>query len=433
MRLGASNWDGCELVVPRHYPTFAERVASPEAPANPDRPSRADDDDGLDDLPPLDGEVEEAPPTEPDLGGFLDDDSDETVSLDDATAENEPIDASDLQLPEETGGLEGAGDAAELELGELVLGGFAVDDAPIGEDDRPAEDAAVHDDDAMFHDGGGETMDVGEEGPLDDEDEVSESRLPDIDADEDDRNDDAPPLPLEEEPSGLPWAAEPWTRVGAPWPVGDATAVACLGRGAIVVGRSESGVIELTRVDLEGACQSVAASGVEPGHVRSLTAAGETVVAKTQDGGLFVSADGGSTFTPAEADGSRSLGELPPGALPSPSAVRGSLVSYGGRKSGIVRGGKGQEWSSIAWDGKVTAITFIDDTGTVAAATYSAADDTTDLVRVSPGGAAVVVARIGAARVTSDSDGRVAAMAYDDARGVLWVVGGFGVAAFAGR
>jgi hypothetical protein len=433
MRLGTGNWEGCELVVPNAQPTLPTRLGIPEAPATPGRPSPADDDVVLDDLPPLDGDLEDAPPTEPDLSDLVDDDGSDGA-LDDATAENEPVDASELHLPEEAGGLEGAGDAADLELGELVLGGFASDDRPIGEDDHPPDDGHLHEDDAVFQDGGSEHIDVGEEGPVDDEDDVSESRLPDIDADEDDRQEDAPSVvPFEDEPSGLPWAAEPWARVGAPWPVGDATAVACLGRGAIVVGRSESGVVELTRVDLEGGCQAVAASGLEPARVRSLTAEGETVVAKTQDGGLFVSADGGSTFTPADPGGSRVLGELPPGALSAPSAVRGSLVSYGGRKGGIVRGGKIQPFVSVAWEGKVTALAFIDDVGTVAAATYSAADDTTDLIRVSAGGAAVVVARVGPARATGEADGRVVAMAYDDSRGVLWVVGGFGVAAFGGR
>jgi hypothetical protein len=214
-----------------------------------------------------------------------------------------------------------------------------------------------------------------------------------------------------------------------------------VGRGAIVVGCSESEAIELMRVDLEGGCQAVRASGLEPARVRSLAAEGETVVAKTQDGALFVSADGGSTFIPraSTADDGAQLtarsgaSELPPGAAATPSAARGPFLAYSGRKAGMVRGSKGQPWASFAWEGKVTALAFIDDAGTLAAATYSAAEDTSTLVRVSPEGQALVVARIGPARATSETDGRVVAMAYDDSRGVLWVVGGFGVAAFAGR
>lgn len=183
----------------------------------------------------------------------------------------------------------------------------------------------------------------------------------------------------------------------------------------------------------------------------SLSADGETVVARTLDGGLFVSADGGTSFIPADDRGSpvaegvahsgrapsSSVGRLPrdaPGAAPSACvAVRGGLVAYGARKGGIVRGGKGRPWSPLAWEGRVTDLAFVDDAGTLVAATYSDVDDTSSLVRVSAAGQPQLVARIGPARSGGDADGRVVAMAYDDARGVLWVAGGFGVAAFAGR
>jgi hypothetical protein len=111
-------------------------------------------------------------------------------------------------------------------------------------------------------------------------------------------------------------------------------------------------------------------------------------------------------------------------------------------------------WASHAWEGRITALAFVDDAGTLVAATYSEADDTTALVCLgAPGSAAgelraQVVARIGPARGPGgadgvagaddgegalDADARVLALAYDDARGVVWVAGGFGVAAFAVR
>jgi hypothetical protein len=40
---------------------------------------------------------------------------------------------------------------------------------------------------------------------------------------------------------------------------------------------------------------------------------------------------------------------------------------------------------------------------------------------------------VGATRDDADADGRAVAMACDDPRGVVWVAGGFGVAAFAIR
>jgi hypothetical protein len=81
----------------------------------------------------------------------------------------------------------------------------------------------------------------------------------------------------------------------------------------------------------------------------------------------------------------------------------------------------------------VTALAFVDDAGTLAVASYSDADDTTALVRLDAAGRAAVVARIGPARAEGEADGRVLAMDYDEARGVVWVAGGFGVAAFAVR
>jgi len=40
------------------------------------------------------------------------------------------------------------------------------------------------------------------------------------------------------------------------------------------------------------------------------------------------------------------------------------------------------------------------------------------------------VASIGATRADPESDGQVTALAHDEARGVVWVAGGFGIAAF---
>jgi hypothetical protein len=137
-------------------------------------------------------------------------------------------------------------------------------------------------------------------------------------------------------------------------------------------------------------------------------------------------------------------------------AVRGVHVAYAGRRGGVVRRNANGTWATHTWDGRVTALAFVDDAGTLVAATYSEADDTTALVcleaqRGSVEPRASVVARIGPSRVepgyaerTEDgelsesgerveADARVLAMAHDDARGVVWVAGGFGVAAFALR
>jgi len=81
----------------------------------------------------------------------------------------------------------------------------------------------------------------------------------------------------------------------------------------------------------------------------------------------------------------------------------------------------------------VTALVFLDDAGRVLAATYSDTDDTTALVDLDVAGGASIVARLGATRADPDSDGQVLSMAHDEARGVVWLAGGFGVAVFAVR
>ncbi len=423
-------------------------LLSPTGPLGPERPPSGTpstvpgDDEPLDELPPLDDDAAEPPRNDADLAGLVDDSgAEEGGWLDDRTAEDDPVDVAELDLREENGPADEptAEGTSLLGAGEFDLG-LPGEAQSVGEDDHPADDAALLDDDPGDDpdDHTDLRSDAGEEGPLSEEDEVSEGALPDLDADEEGSPEDAPAPALEDEPAELPWAAQPWVRVGAPWPIVDATAIACAGTGAVAVARLEGGAVRLVRLDLEGACDPVVSVGLEPARVRSLSGEGDTVVAWT-DAGLFASSDRGSVFAPADAgDGSGSRGvharlladapDLAPGA---PVAVRGGMVAYGARKGGIARGGKGRAWSPVVWDGKATALAFLDDDGTLAVATYSDAEDTTALVQVSAAGEAVVLARLGPARAGTDADARVVAMAYDDARGVLWVAGGFGVAAFA--
>jgi hypothetical protein len=75
----------------------------------------------------------------------------------------------------------------------------------------------------------------------------------------------------------------------------------------------------------------------------------------------------------------------------------------------------------------------VDDKGSLVAATYSDSDDTTALVNLGESGKASVAARLGPGRSDGELDGRALSLACDGARGVIWVAGGFGVAAFAIR
>jgi hypothetical protein len=378
-------------------------------------------------------------------------------------------------------------------------------------------------------------LDGGDEGPVSPDEELREEDLPLLDSDEAGDLDEASLIDAgfaADEPLGLAWAAEPWSRVGAPVPLASATAVACVLRGALVAGRSEAGVAELSQVDLEGAVQGLAAAGLDVSDVRSLDVERDdgralVVVAVTEGGQAFVSRDAGATFVllgaQASTDGSgaavpepdshvlqaviangkvwlhtrsgellavvRSEAEtariercdvggriaaiardsaprnaavaaiaidddgrpvaivrgLPDGSLvreradgpeskaPALLAIRSGHVAYAGQRGGVARSLGSAPLAAFVWEGRVTALSFVDDGGTLVAATYSEVDDTTALVKLDTDGRASVVARIGPSHPDMEADGRVLAMAHDEARGVVWVAGAFGVAAFAIR
>jgi len=137
--------------------------------------------------------------------------------------------------------------------------------------------------------------------------------------------------------------------------------------------------------------------------------------------------------------------ELTPSARPSGDertdrwgearvAARASFEAVAWRGAVYRRSAPGA-WQRFGWDGIVTALTFVDDDGTLLAATYSSEDEATALVRVDPAGRPEVVALVGlvgASIEDPDCDGRASALACDDAHGVVWLAGGFGIAAFAG-
>jgi hypothetical protein len=111
-------------------------------------------------------------------------------------------------------------------------------------------------------------------------------------------------------------------------------------------------------------------------------------------------------------------------------AARGSFVAMASGGEVLLRRAGGA-WQRACWDGGVTAMAFVDDAGTLLAATYSQVDATTVLVAVGPSGRPAVVGLVGGSPDDPDADGRALALACDDARGVVWLAGGFGIAAFA--
>jgi hypothetical protein len=393
------------------------------------------EDDELDELPPLDDEP--APAPEADVGELLEEQKGD-ASLDDATGEDAPVDTDELDVNEAEGGwLEEPADAPDLDLGDVAM----VELGDLGGDDL--EEPGVEGQDFGLVEGPEHgDLDAGDEGPVAADEELREEDLPDLDADDEGDLQDAALVEAgfaADEPAGLPWAAQPWSRVGAPVPLVSATALACAARGALVAGRAEGGAPELVRVDLEGASQALAAEGLDVAQVRALEVEGDTVVAVIDGGAARISRDGGARFEPAErvppADAAlaRTLEDLdaPEARAPAVTARRGSHVAYAARRGGVVRSAGDGTWRAFPWEGSVTALAFVDDRGTLLAATYSDPDDTTALVLVDEPGRTSVVARIGATRSEPESDGRVLAMAHDAAHEVVWLAGGFGVAAFA--
>lgn len=482
--------------------TFVNAFAASGAAPGPERPR--DESESLDDLPPLDGDAKDGPDPEQSFEDPLGDEPGE-ASLDDSTSEDDPADPGDLEVDEaETGWLNEPADAPDLELGDVAIADFGDETRP-GDDET--EESTEGELDVGFADGPERgNLDSGDEGPLDADEELREADLPALDADEDGEIDEAALVDAgfaADEPLGLPWAAQPWLRVGAPVPLVAATAVACTLRGAVVCGRAEGGAAELSRIDLEGTCQSLPARGIEASSVRGLAVEGGVIVALVEGAGVLVSRDAGAAFELVADTGSAvdavvasgtvwlrtRAGELlaldgdtgaaqrstvpgsvaaiarddtgiaalvvdpagrpayllrgvaasalshepiagPETGAPALVAARHDHVAYTGRRGGVVRRLAGGMAREVGWEGRVTALAFVDDLGTLVAATYSASDDTSALVRVDNAGKPSVIARVGPASGDAEADGRVVAMAIDEAHGVVWVCGGFGVAAF---
>jgi hypothetical protein len=490
------------------------------------RPPSEQEEDELEELPPIDGDGRDGPEPAPDLEEIDGEEPAEPgagASLDDSTGEDDALDASALEGLEsdeaEGGWLDEPVDSPDLDLGEPALLD-AGDEAVALED---AEEPLAPDEDFGIGEGGERSgLDFAEEGPVNADEELRDEDLPALDADDapdEDAKDDEGLLDeriIGEEPLGLPWAAEPWAPVGSPLGLsnvglpGGITAMTCAARGALVAGRAASGAHELIRVDLEGGRQVLPAEELRGGRVGALAAEGEVVAAVVEGSRLLLSHDGGGRFEAVgvpegvaaanvvvtsgilwvrtrtgsllSARPGRILERCPvPGSVVSLTAdglggavalavdetgrpatlvrgkasgavvceavqapagraapwlsARGDHVAYGAaslRGGVVVRKGDGT-WERLPWEGRGTALSIVDALGTVVVATYSEADDTTGLVRLDRAGTASLVARLGPSRDDPEADGRTLALAFDDPRGVVWVAGGFGVAAFAIR
>src|SRR5258708_1788949 len=95
------------------------------------------DEDELEPLPPLDGDSSEKPEAEPDYAELLEEGKEE-ATLDDATGEDDPLDASDLDLEsEEDGWLGEAGEGQDLDMGDVAIVDFGDEASPADDADEP--------------------------------------------------------------------------------------------------------------------------------------------------------------------------------------------------------------------------------------------------------------------------------------------------------
>ncbi|HEV3192112.1 MAG TPA: hypothetical protein VGY54_16485, partial [Polyangiaceae bacterium] len=221
------------------------------------------DEDELDELPPLDGETVDTPESE---------EPEEHEDLPDADSEDGALsplplsdDLGDVDLSSNEGEgswLDEAPDTPDLNLGGQSLAEWEEKTSSLDDTEASGE---AHED----LEGGeiGETgdLDAGDEGPRDSDEELREQDLPALDADAEGEAGDAGFVDARfaaDEPLGLPWAAAPWLRVGAPLGLPAATAIAQFGRGALVTlqGPASEGS-RLVHVDLEGSIRVLAANG----------------------------------------------------------------------------------------------------------------------------------------------------------------------------
>ncbi len=461
-----------------------------------------DDDDALGDLPPLDGEEDEAEIPAEDL----EDDEVPSTSgdpFDDATADGHV--PHELQIEgSEAGWLDGADEAETLDVGGADLDFDAEEKDLLKDNDEPGTG------DEDFGLGGDERVgatDAGEEGFLADDEALREEDLPRLDADDDGEGEDAAFFDLGAEGSGddtqAIWSAVPWVRVGAPLHVGPVRGLACAARGMFVAGS------RMALVDLEGGVEAVLARGLGKRDVARIAFDGAALVAATEGGGLFVSRDAGGIFTElrawremvsveeaaggldialgggelwgrtsagkllvsvdvgtsweiADVDGfvlaisvddkgalvalASGLGrvEVLRGRRGALEAMRvpdaafaleplgeasvvawGSAVAFALRSAGIHRTIDGSNWSRIENVTGAVAVEFIDAAGTLLGALVSEGGEHTWLARIGADGASRVVATI-------DDRGPFDAvvLAWDEAPGVAWVGGSFGLFAF---
>jgi hypothetical protein len=184
-------------------------------------------------------------------------------------------------------------------------------------------------------------------------------------------------------------------------------------QGSLLWSRDPGGAWETVQ-DIDGFAQALCTDD-RGGVVVVLRALAETEVLRRGAGGI------------------RRLGvpvEMAPAGLDRPMTVAacGAAIAIGVEGEGVIFTRDGRTWRRVTGTERVTAFALLDDAGTLAVAVDSdEAGARSSLLRVSPSGEQTVVATW---QDRPPSEPGVTALAVDASHQVVWVAGGFGVAAF---
>jgi hypothetical protein len=242
-----------------------------------------------------------------------------------------------------------------------------------------------------------------------------------------------------------------------------------LADGARIVVTTEGAGVWISR---DGGASFVAADGwrglVQPNEAAvglEVTLAGDELWGATAQGSLLWSGDLGAHWEKVDGGGFvaavsvddarelvalvRTLGgaaiargrrgalahtSLPLGLVSSELSVRALLAARGLKVAMAIEGSPvcvsldGVSWTGIPGTETATALDWQTDEGVLVVGLYDSVQERAWLARVSPRANVHVVAEVFGAR--PDGEGGILSLACDDARGVVWIAGGFGVAAF---
>jgi len=337
-------------------------------PLKPEEKPR-DDDDELDELPPIDGDGDAADDAEADPEDLDEEIDDGGDPMDDSTGEDDSVDEledSETEPEAQASWLNDAGEDDALDvgapdaLGEEVASGALLEGAEetdVGEDDLTfgSEDESL-------------VGDAGEEGFVDEEEALREEDLPRLDSGDDagdaemddvDLGDALPDDDAAEEPLP-PWDDRAWDRVegaagGLRAPIAAVSAVACAGDVVIVGGEG------LARVDAAGKVTALDALGLRGGAPLAIAADASGVVLSTPRAGVLVSQDGGKSF--AEANEWRAYVAREDSVREPTPLTLASLVMWGADLWGRTRAGalvwsgdRGATWARVNGALRVEAI-----------------------------------------------------------------------------